>query len=252
MTNKKKLRKPHPMVFDDRKIVSVSPAAKTAIQIVVMLIDLFIMFWLIFAALTCFVPKGSWINIVSGDSMDPTMRGGQIIFTDMSQIDRGDIVTAYIPESTVSQHQEYDDMVIVKRVIAVPGDIVLIDETGVYVNDQLVIEEYLTDEAKSATYSPKRYNSLLLGDGEYFLMGDNREVSYDSRSFGAVSHKEILYKQSATPNSNFYSKLMLIVIVFAVDIFVYLLIESALTNYAYKIVSKKKKENVGETVELND
>ena len=128
----------------------------------------------------------------------------------------------------------------VKRVVGVPGDRIIINETGVYINDVLYDEDYLTDAAKNATYAENKYNSVLLDNNEYFIMGDNREVSYDSRSFGVVTSDHVLYKQSAEPTRNFYVKLAFVAIALVLDIFLYALVEFILTECAYALFFKNK------------
>lgn len=58
------------------------------------------------------------------------------------------------------------------------------------------IEEYLTEQAKKTTYFTQSPISQKLQENEYFLMGDNRKISFDSRSFGVIKREQILYKQA--------------------------------------------------------
>jgi signal peptidase I len=224
--------------------VNANPVAKAFIQIAVMMVDIFILFVLVWNMFHFFIPPGSWINIVDGNSMYPTMHSGQILFTDVSgKIERGDVITAKTPQYAINQNPDYEGMVIVKRVVGVPGDRIVIDQTGVYVNGELLVEDYLTDSAKYETYIENKCNSVRLDNGEYFIMGDNRGVSYDSRSFGVVNEDEILYKQSETPTNNFYLKLVLIVLMFVLDAFLYSLVEFILTECAYGLFFNRKKND---------
>lgn len=232
-------------VYSEYAKVNANPFVKGFVQSAVMLIDLLIMFVLIWNMFNYFIPQSSWINVVSGDSMDPTMKSGQVLFTQLpGELDRGDVVTVRTNEKVVEQYPEYEDMIMVKRIVGVPGDRLIIEENGdVYINGELYVENYLTDEAKLFTYNSGKYMSVLLDADEYFVMGDNREVSYDSRAYGVVNFDDILYEQSENPTNNFWLKLSLVVLVFALDIFLYALVEFVLTECVYWIIYGRKIKN---------
>ena len=158
---------------------------------------------LIYSASTIIVPYGSCINIVSGNSMYPTLEEKQILFSDRAEeIHRSDIVTAYFPKRMTT----LEDVLIVKRVIGIPGDNLLIDGTGVYINGEKIEEDYLTEEAKRNTYTNNEEIRITLGKDEYFLMGDNRETSYDSRKFGVLTKDRICFRQEEAPTKQFWIK----------------------------------------------
>ena len=100
------------------------------------------------------------------------------------------------------------------------------------------MENYLTEEAKENSYGDFECLAADLGDSEYFLMGDNREISHDSRSFGPVPADDVLYKQSEVPTKAFYLKSMFLVVVFILSLYLCRLIEAILTECAYKILFK--------------
>lgn len=78
-----------------------------------------------------------------------------------------------------------------KRIIACPGDTINLLDGKVYVNDDLLDESlYLADDI--ATYSHSWPLPYTLSEDEYFVMGDNRSISFDSRYWGPVSKKEII------------------------------------------------------------
>lgn len=151
------------------------------------------------------VPQASFVNIVDGDSMLPTLSDGQLIFTDMSPLGRGDIVIARLPAR--------DNQLVVKRVVAVPGDTLTINADGLYINSQLVDEPYLTEEGKTATYMESGCNYRILAEDEYYLLGDNRAISYDSRYYGPIRESDVVFKQSATPTVNTVVRLFLVIII---------------------------------------
>lgn len=76
---------------------------------------------------------------------------------------------------------------LVKRVIGVPGDLVMIEDGQVYVNGQQLEESYVEDP----TYVKVVEYPMTVLEGQYFVMGDNRDVSKDSRHFGLIEATHI-------------------------------------------------------------
>lgn len=127
-------------------------------------------------------------TLVRGSSMSPTMRNGQVWFSRkvlLGRPSKGDIVRAY----------SRDDMVnVVKRVVASSGDKVTINSEGIYVNGLLVdnSEETNTVMGDSTTWlSNHNGTSYRLAKGEYFVLGDNRNNSRDSRYYGIIPERDI-------------------------------------------------------------
>ena len=116
---------------------------------------------------------------VDGASMDQTLEDGQILLLyKLANVDYGDIVVL---------DEEKEGEIIIKRIIAMPGDTVSIKNHTVYVNDEELKEDYAYGETSD-------YEEITLGDDEYFVLGDNRPISKDSRYFGPVKEDEIIGK----------------------------------------------------------
>ena len=130
------------------------------------------------------------IGVVASPSMAPTVdEKALIVGNRLSYLNddpqRGDVVIF-----------TKDDRLLVKRVIGIPGDYIFFKDGQVYLNGELLEEPYLMEQY--STYST-RYEFYLTAD-KYFLMGDNRKVSDDSRrwdmptiSRGDISSKVVLF-----------------------------------------------------------
>ena len=121
---------------------------------------------------------------IYGKSMSGTLDSGDIVISVKSSgLENGDVIAFY-----------YNNNILVKRVIANPGDWVDMDEDGnVYVNNILTDEPYLSEKAYGETNIEFPYQ---VPEGRVFVMGDNRSVSIDSRntSIGCVAQEQIVGK----------------------------------------------------------
>ena len=113
---------------------------------------------------------------VDGTSMNKYLSDGDIlVLYKLGKIDRNDIVVL---------NDQKDKEIVIKRVIGMPGETIEIKRNKVYINDKEFEDEYAYGETSS-------YEKITLKDDEYFLLGDNRLVSKDSRSFGPVKKEDI-------------------------------------------------------------
>lgn len=126
--------------------------------------------------------------MVDGPSMQPTFYSGQRLITNrlsylFGSPQQGDIVVFHSPGS------DPQDPPLIKRLIGLPGDTIETRDTQVYVNGERLEEPYVFDPC-----TPQRCADSIwvLGPEQYFLMGDNRNRSNDSRFFGPVPHQLII------------------------------------------------------------
>ena len=119
---------------------------------------------------------------VDGESMWPTLEDGQRLIINRVIYRLRDPR----PGEVVALHLPGEDEMVVKRIIALPGDLVKIHGGHVIVNGRVLAEPYLP--AWAITLSRAMHDrSFRIADGCYFVLGDNRPASEDSRMFGAVA-----------------------------------------------------------------
>ena len=136
-------------------------------------------------------------------SMEPTLHEGQRVIisywdrvlasfrTGIAQAAGEQAVTAYPRGEIVVLYPNaaHEGIPLIKRVVGVPGDTLIIANGHVSVNGTQLDEPYVHDEP---TYCAQYCGTLVLEAGQYFVMGDNRVNSYDSRSFGPINEQDIL------------------------------------------------------------
>lgn len=138
----------------------------------------------------------NWIIMpvrIVGDSMYPTLENKQVGLTFVLSkhfgLDRFDIIV-------VEEHNE----LIIKRIIGLPNETVEYKNNTLYINDKPLAESFLQTnyrrnvEARTKLPFTYRFAKVQLGQDEYFVMGDNRPRSQDSRFFGPLHKSEIISK----------------------------------------------------------
>jgi signal peptidase I len=124
---------------------------------------------------------------VEGTSMMPELLNQERLFIskmayDVGPIHRGDVVVFRYPEDTTKSY--------IKRVIGLPGDELRIDHGQVYINGTSLDELYVPRRYRDDRSLPEE----VIPAGQYFVMGDHRSISSDSRDFGTVKRKLIYGK----------------------------------------------------------
>lgn len=144
------------------------------------------------------IPSGSMLpTLLIGDHLlvNKFIYGVKVPFTGQLLIpikkpDRGDVVVFRFPKDRSIDY--------IKRVVGVPGDTVEIKDKKVYINDKIVGDPHAhisSPTILSANASPRdNFGPVLVPEGRIFVMGDNRDNSYDSRFWGFVDQRDILGK----------------------------------------------------------
>lgn len=123
--------------------------------------------------------------LVSGSSMEPNFVENQIIFVEkisylQSSARRGEVVGLRFPGDP--QNRKF-----IKRIIGLPGEKIEIKEGQVLINGNLLLETYLVSDLQTGGNI-----NLTLAKDQYYILGDNRPISNDSRIFGPISKRDLI------------------------------------------------------------
>ena len=121
---------------------------------------------------------------VSGDSMYPTLKDGNIMILNkigykINGLKRFDIVVI-----------KYQNEKIIKRVIGLPGDYVEYKDNELYINGSKVEEEF--ERGYTYDFNLSLFNETTIPEGKYLVLGDNRPISKDSRIIGLIDKDDII------------------------------------------------------------
>ena len=124
---------------------------------------------------------------VDGISMEPTLHSQERVMVDkvsylLHPPTRGDIIVFIPPNDPTSYY--------IKRVIAIPGDVLTIDDTTVKLDGVTLQERYVDQRFQGNQYDP--IDNQVVPSGHYFVMGDDRKNSSDSRDWGFVPRENIM------------------------------------------------------------
>ncbi len=128
---------------------------------------------------------------VLGESMYPNFHDNDVLILNklkyrFSDIKRGDVVALRFEDTNY----------LIKRVVGLPGETVEFKDNQLYINGEIVEEDYLVDGVVTADFNLTQLGYDKIPEGMYFVLGDNREHSSDSRELGLVSEKDILGETS--------------------------------------------------------
>jgi signal peptidase I len=127
--------------------------------------------------------------IVSGASMETTFHSGEYLIVDqvsyyLNEPARGDVIIFRYPRDP--------SKFFIKRIIGTPGDTVTIEDGIVTISNEANPDGFVLDEPYAETMPPAAKMIETLGDREFFVMGDNRDESSDSRTWGVLQEERII------------------------------------------------------------
>ena len=129
-------------------------------------------------------------TVVSGPSMDSTLKDTQVNFDESNPVAIYSNKSKGIFEQLKNSINIFSETSFIKRVIGLPGDHIEIKNERVYVNGDPIKENYL--DAGTVTDSASGlFTDIVVPDGYVYVLGDNREVSCDSRLFGCIPVEKI-------------------------------------------------------------
>ena len=178
--------------FHKKARIATTPTVKKIIKEIIV--------WLLLIVLTItasyFITTNIFVKTaVAGVSMEPTLMEGQVVIVNkieyyLKSPRRNDVI---VYKQSNREHSYYE----IKRVIGLPGETVKIKNGIIYINDEALKEKVKTETIENAGLAEE---GIKLDDNEYFVLGDNRNDSEDSRfaSVGNVLKNEILGKAVAT------------------------------------------------------
>lgn len=132
---------------------------------------------------------------VNGQSMVPNFESGEHVLTDkvtykVRDPQRGEVLVFHAPPDAKCAEGTGCDFI--KRVIGVPGDTVEVKDNAIWVNGEKLPEPYIPSDYPILPGNATKNKSVYLGPEEFFVCGDNRPYSSDSRAWGAITKAEIV------------------------------------------------------------
>jgi len=128
---------------------------------------------------------------IKGDAMYPSLQNDEYYFSNINSVkngdvNRGDIVVFKAPRDPGKDY--------VKRIIGIPGDMIMIKEENIYLNSQLLNDNYSNGTPTYPGTFAAEGEEVIVPENSYFVIGDNRSYSSDSREWGFVPKENLVGK----------------------------------------------------------
>ena len=143
---------------------------------------------LVIAGTLLFINFIAQLAITCGDSMNNTLHDGDILITEKitknfknNNYERYDVI--------IFEPKDKKEKYYIKRIIGLPGETISISNGDIYINNEIINESYGKEKMKDDGNAREEYT---LKEDEFFVLGDNRNNSLDSRYIGAVKKEQIL------------------------------------------------------------
>lgn len=125
---------------------------------------------------------------IKGQSMEPNFHDAEFLLTDkvtyrFNEPERGDVIVFKAPPDGKEEF--------IKRIIGLPGEKISVKGGSIYINDQRLDEPYLEDKSTLGGNFLSEGQEYTVKPDEYFVLGDNRDHSFDSRFFGPIGRDKI-------------------------------------------------------------
>ncbi len=169
-------------------------------NIILILLQICILSLFMFIPLYLWLTSGMMnigITSIRGDSMQPTFSNGQILYVQPAKCERGEIIVVNCQNTG---DYNVNGISLLKRIVGMPGELIEIVEEGVLIDNQLLDESNYIANQNQTLQESNDVQEVLLSDYEYFVIGDNRKDSFDSRHIGPVHSKDFLYGLTTEPN----------------------------------------------------
>jgi signal peptidase I len=132
---------------------------------------------------------------VNGQSMVPNFKSGEYVLSDkvsyrLRDPKRGEIVVFHAPDAANCPKGTGCDFI--KRILGLPGETLEVHDNRIYVNGTPVEEPYIPADFQTLPGAATKGKKVVLGPDEFFVSGDNRPYSSDSRAWGAITKDEIV------------------------------------------------------------
>jgi signal peptidase I len=161
------------------------------------------------------------VTSIRGNSMLPTFADGQMLYVQPAQCERGEIIVA---KCNNTGDYNVNGIALLKRIVGLPGETLEITKDGILIDGKLLDETSYIDCQDKSLQENNNIEEIILSDCEYFIVGDNRADSFDSRHIGAVHSKDFLYGLTTEPNDYTRTILKNVVIVALINLFLLIML----------------------------